>query len=271
MPARRWRQTTPSRCSAREMTRFAGKRAIVTGAAGGIGEAIVAQLLAEGASVAGIDRDSAGLDRLGGTYPGRFFGVTADVQGVEKTRASVHAAIQAVGGPAQVLVNAAGVYALAPALQVEAADWDFNQSINLRATFFASQAAVAAREGAGDTSPMAIVNISSTGAYRMGTGDAALSYAASKAGLLGLTTAMAADWAKNNVRANVVVPGVIDTSMLRLLDDPEPGNAWLKARVPLGRLGRPEEVAKAVCFLASDDSSYITGTHLIVDGGYLCV
>ena len=246
MPARRWRQTTPSRCSAREMTRFAGKRAIVTGAAGGIGEAIVAQLLAEGASVAGIDRDSAGLDRLGGTYPGRFFGVTADVQGVEKTRASVHAAIQAVGGPAQVLVNAAGVYALAPALQVEAADWDFSQSINLRATFFASQAAVAARV-------------------------AALSYAASKAGLLGLTPAMAADWAKNNVRANVVVPGIIDTSMLRLLDDPEPGNAWLKARVPLGRLGRPEEVAKAVCFLASDDSSYITGTHLIVDGGYLCV
>jgi 3-oxoacyl-[acyl-carrier protein] reductase len=170
-----------------------------------------------------------------------------------------------------VLVNAAGVYALAPAMQVQADDWDFNQSINLRATFFASQAAVAARNEAGDVSPMAIVNISSTGAYRMGTGDAALSYGASKAGLLGLTIAMAADWAKNNVRVNVVVPGVIDTSMVRLMDDSETGRAWLKARVPLGRLGRPEEVAKAVCFLASENASYITGTHLIVDGGYLCV
>src|SRR5690606_11711764 len=96
-------------------------------------------------------------------------------------------------------------------------------------------------------------------AYRMGTGDAALSYGASKAGLLGLTTAMAADWSKDNVRVNVVVPGVIDTSMVRLMDDPETGKAWIDARVPMGRLGRPEEVAKAVCFLASDDASYITG------------
>jgi NAD(P)-dependent dehydrogenase (short-subunit alcohol dehydrogenase family) len=253
------------------MSKFAGKKAIVTGAAGGIGEAIVAQLLAEGAGVAGIDRDPAGLERLEGKYRGRFFGITADLQDVNETRTAVRAAVEALGGPAQVLVNAAGVYALAPALRVEAADWDFNQSINLRATFFASQAAVAARKDAGDASPMAIVNISSTGAYRMGTGDAALSYGASKAGLLGLTTAMAADWAKENVRANVVVPGVIDTSMVRLMDDPEAGSAWLKARVPLGRLGRAEEVAKAVCFLASEDSSYITGTHLIVDGGYLCV
>jgi len=253
------------------MGRFSGKNAIVTGAAGGIGEAIVAQLIAEGANVAGIDRDADGMRLMEARTPGRFFGVTADLQDVDNTRAGVRAAVGALGGPVQVLVNAAGVYALAPALQVEAADWDFNQSINLRATFFASQAAVAARQEAGDRSPMAIVNISSTGAYRMGTGDAALSYGASKAGLLGLTTGMAADWAKDNVRANVVVPGVIDTSMVRLMDDPEAGKAWLDARVPMGRLGRPEEVAKAVCFLASDDASYITGTHLIVDGGYLCV
>lgn len=253
------------------MARFAGRKAIVTGAAGGIGEAIVSQLIEEGASVAGIDRDPVGLGRLETRFRGRFFSVVADLQSVEETRTGVRAAIDALEGPAQVVVNAAGVYALAPALEVEAEDWDFNQSINLRATFFTSQAAVAARDDGGDRMPMAIVNISSTGAYRMGTGDAALSYGASKAGLLGLTTAMAADWAKNGVRANVVVPGVIDTSMVRLMDDPEAGRAWLKARIPLGRLGRPEEVAKAVCFLASDDASYITGTHLIIDGGYLCV
>lgn len=253
------------------MSLFAGKKAIVTGAAGGIGEAIVAQLIAEGAQVAGIDRDTAGLKHLERQYGASFLSAVADLQDVAATKAGVQSAVKALGGPAQVLVNAAGVYALAPAMQVQAEDWDFNQSINLRATFFASQAAVAARNEAGDVSPMAIVNISSTGAYRMGTGDAALSYGASKAGLLGLTVAMAADWARENVRVNVVVPGVIDTSMVRLMDDPEAGQAWLNTRVPLGRLGRPEEVAKAVCFLASEDASYITGTTLVVDGGYLCV
>lgn len=242
------------------MSRFAGKNAIVTGAAGGIGRAIVAQLRAEGARVAGIDRE-----------PADDVAVVADLQEVEAARAAVQAAVAVLDGPPQVVVNGAGVYALAPALEVEAEDWDFNQSINLRASFFVAQAAVRERRAAGDVSPMAIVNISSTGALRMGTGDAALSYGASKAGLLGLTTGMAADWAKENIRANVVVPGVIDTSMVRLMDDPESGRAWLKARVPMARLGRPEEVAKAVCFLASDDASYITGTHLIVDGGYLCV
>lgn len=242
------------------MSRFAGKRAIVTGAAGGIGRAIVAQLLAEGAAVAGIDREAA--DGIA---------VVADLQDVDVARRAVRASAEVQGGPPQVVINAAGVYALSPALEVEVVDWDFNQSINLRATFFVAQAAVRERRAAGDTSPMAIVNIASTGAYRMGTGDAALSYGASKAGLLGLTIGMAADWARDNIRANVVVPGVIDTSMVRLMDDPEAGSAWLKARVPMARLGRPEEVAKAVCFLASDDASYITGTHLIVDGGYLCV
>jgi NAD(P)-dependent dehydrogenase (short-subunit alcohol dehydrogenase family) len=242
------------------MNRFAGRRAIVTGSAGGIGRAIVAQLRAEGATVAGIDRE-AGAD----------VAVVGDLREVEPARAAVESAVAVLGGPPQVVVNGAGVYALAPALDVEAADWDFNQSINLRASFFVAQAAVRARKTAGDTSPMAIVNISSTGGLRMGTGDAALSYGASKAGLLGLTTGMAADWAKENIRANVVVPGVIDTTMVRLMDDPESGRAWLAARVPMARMGRPEEVAKAVCFLASDDASYITGTHLIVDGGYLCV
>jgi NAD(P)-dependent dehydrogenase (short-subunit alcohol dehydrogenase family) len=242
------------------MSRFVGKRAIVTGAAGGIGQAIVALLRAEGAVVAGIDREG-----------GEGVAVVADLREVAAARRAVEDAVRVLGGPPQVVVNGAGVYALAPALDVEAADWDFNQSINLRASFFVAQAAVRARRAAGDTAPMAIVNISSTGALRMGTGDAALSYGASKAGLLGLTTGMAADWAKENIRANVVVPGVIDTSMVRLMDNPESGRAWLAARVPMARMGRPEEVAKAVCFLASDDASYITGTHLIVDGGYLCV
>lgn len=250
--------------------RFEGRKAIVTGAAGGIGKAIVEAMVVEGATVCGLDRDAAALDRLKTATPA-VLTVTGDIAGVDAARDAVAAAIGMLGGPADVVVNAAGVYALSPAMQVEELDWEFNQSINLRGSFFVAQAAIAVRQRANEHAPMAIVNISSTGAYRMGTGDAALSYGASKAGLIGLTTAMAAEWARQNIRVNVVVPGVIDTSMVRLMDDPEAGREWLDARVPLGRLGRPEEVAKAVLFLASEDASYITGTQLTVDGGYLCV
>ncbi|MCO6049234.1 SDR family oxidoreductase [Mesorhizobium sp. RP14(2022)] len=253
------------------MTRFTGKRAFVSGASGGIGRAVVAQMVAEGATVAGLDRDVAGMKMIEAAHPRRFFGIMADLADVEAAREGVHSAVIALGGAPDMVVNAAGVYALAPALDVELPDWEFNQSINLRASFFVSQAAVQARRDAGTNAPMSIVHVSSTGAVRMGTGDAALSYGASKAGLIGLTVGMAADWAKIGVRVNVVVPGVIDTSMVRLMDDPDVGRAWLQARVPLNRLGRPEEVAKAICFLASEDASYITGTQLVVDGGYLCV
>ena len=117
--------------------------------------------------------------------------------------------------------------------RVDEEDWNFNQDINLRASFFVAQAAVAGRDELGPSRGMAIVNISSTAAFRSGTGDAALSYSASKAGLLALTKSMAAEWARKGVRVNVVTPGVIDTSMVRIMDDPEAGKAWLTARVPM--------------------------------------
>jgi NAD(P)-dependent dehydrogenase (short-subunit alcohol dehydrogenase family) len=195
--------------------------------------------------------------------------ITVDLRSVDDVRDAVGAARVALGGQIDVVVNAAGVYALAPALEVEQEDWDVNQTVNLRSAFFVAQAAIAQRND--NSTPMAIVNISSTGAFRSGTGDAALSYSASKAGLLGLTVSMATEWASSNVRANCVVPGVIDTPMVRIMDEPQAGQAWLNSRVPMKRLGMPAEVAKVVCFLASDDASYVTGTSLVVDGGYLCV
>jgi NAD(P)-dependent dehydrogenase (short-subunit alcohol dehydrogenase family) len=248
------------------MTRFAGRRAIVTGAAGGIGAAIVARLLDEGAEVAAIDRAFQGA---GGTAALRR--VKADLRKPVAARSAVAKALRLLGGAADIVIQAAGVYALAPALRVDEEAWDVNQEVNLRASFFVAQAAVAGRDELGATREMAIVNISSTAALRSGTGDAALSYGASKAGLLGLTRGMAAEWARKGVRVNVVAPGVIDTSMLRIMDDPEAGKAWLAARVPLGRLGRPEEVAAVACFLASDEASYVTGATLVVDGGMLCI
>jgi NAD(P)-dependent dehydrogenase (short-subunit alcohol dehydrogenase family) len=252
------------------MNRFEGRRAIVTGAAGGIGAAIVARLLSEGATIAAIDRDAEGLAKL--PPAGALRLIIGDLGTVKGARDAVQEAIRALGAPAEIVVSAAGVYALAPAAKIDVEDWNFNQDINLRAPFFVAQAAVAARaeDRAAAGRSMAVVNISSVGAYRSGTGDAALSYSASKAGLVALTKSMAAEWASQGVRVNVVSPGVTDTSMVRIMDDPEAGAAWLRARVPMARLGRPDEIASVVCFLASDDASYVTGAELIADGGYMC-
>src|SRR4051812_35686099 len=217
------------------MRRFEGCRAIITGAAGGIGSAIVARLVSEGADVAALDRDAAALRRLGASAS--LHPIEVDLRQPEDVRDAVGRAIAALGGPADVVVSAAGVYALAPAARIESGAWDPHQDVNLKAPFFVAQAAVAARaaDPAASARPMAIVNISSVGAYRSGTGDAALSYSASKAGLVALTRSMAAEWADQGVRVNVVSPGVIDTSMVRIMDDQTAGAAWLKARVPLGR------------------------------------
>lgn len=251
------------------MRAFEGRRAIVTGAAGGIGSAVVVELASAGARVAGLDSNAEALAAIEARLSMSLAKITVDLRNVDDVRAAVGAACTALGGQIDVVVNAAGVYALAPALEVEQEDWDVNQTVNLRSAFFVAQAAIAQRND--NSTPMAIVNISSTGAFRSGTGDAALSYSASKAGLLGLTVSMATEWANRNVRANCVVPGVIDTPMVRIMDEPQAGQAWLNSRVPLKRLGMPAEVAKVVCFLASDDASYVTGTSLVVDGGYLCV
>ena len=251
------------------MRTFEGRRVIVTGAAGGIGSAVVAELASAGARVAGLDSNAEALAAIETRLSMSLAKITVDLRSVNDVRDAVGAARVALGGQIDVVVNAAGVYALAPALEVEQEDWDVNQTVNLRSAFFVAQAAIAQRND--NSTPMAIVNISSTGAFRSGTGDAALSYSASKAGLLGLTVSMATEWASSNVRANCVVPGVIDTPMVRIMDEPQAGQAWLNSRVPMKRLGMPAEVAKVVCFLASDDASYVTGTSLVVDGGYLCV
>jgi 3-oxoacyl-[acyl-carrier protein] reductase len=146
------------------MNRFDGRRAIVTGAAGGIGAAIVARLLAEGATVAAIDRNTKALASLPDNAA--LHRIAGNLRSIEATRETMRSALSALGGVPDVVVCAAGVYALAPAAQIEAEDWDFNQDINLRAPFFVAQAAVAAR-AAGDVAsghPMANVNIGSVGA-----------------------------------------------------------------------------------------------------------
>jgi NAD(P)-dependent dehydrogenase (short-subunit alcohol dehydrogenase family) len=210
--------------------------------------------------VVGVDRrwldqrDEPGMDR-----------VTADVTSAEQVMQAVQRAAELLDGPADVLVNAAGVYRIRPLLELDTADWDEMLAINLRGPFLVGRAVAAALIEA--SSPGAIVNIGSTAAIVADAAEPTAHYNASKAGVLALTRQMAVEWAPHGIRANAVCPGVIDTPMLRLMDDPAAGQAYLDAGVPLRRLGNADEVAAVIVFLASADASYLTGAAVPVDGG----
>ncbi len=160
--------------------------------------------------------------------------------------------------PADVLVNAAGIYRVAPLLKLLPEEWDDVLAVNLRGSVLAGRAMAAALIDKG--MPGAIVNISSTAGLVADATEPSAHYNASKAGVLALTRQMAVEWAPHGIRANAVCPGVIDTPMLRLMEDPA-----------AGRLGTPDEVAAAITFLASDDASYLTGVALPVDGGITAI
>jgi glucose 1-dehydrogenase len=244
-----------------------GRVALVTGAAQGIGFACAARLLAEGARVALLDRDGPGAqaaaDRLGdGAMP-----IAADLAGLsaEGARAIV-AQVTARFGRLDVLVNNAGVIRLQPFLDFDPDAWDLMMDVNVRAPMLLGQAAarVMIAQGAGG----AIVNLSSVTA-ELGAPLAA-GYAASKGAMRQLTRVMALELIGHGIRVNAVGPGTIATDMAAraVLDDPATRRTVL-SRTPIGRLGDPDEIAKAVSFLASDDASYVVGQTVYVDGGRL--
>jgi dihydroanticapsin dehydrogenase len=242
--------------------RMAGRRALVTGGASGIGLATVRRLRAEGAEVVAVDRRPPAPGWEAGS--GRKY-LTADVTRPDEVAGAVGKAARLLGGPADVLVSAAGVYQVRPLLDLTSQDWDETLAINLRGPFLVGQAFAAALIEVG--LPGAIVNIGSTAALVADASEPTAHYNASKAGVLALTRQMAAEWARHGIRANAVCPGVIDTPMLRLMDNPVAGQAYLQTGVPLRRLGTAEEVAAVIVFLASQDASYLTGAAVPVDGG----
>ncbi len=244
------------------------KVALITGGASGIGRATALLFAREGAAVSIVDVDEAAGALAAEevvTGGGRALFVTADVTRAEDCRRAVEATVAAFGG-LDVLVNSAGIIRRADILATSEAEWDRVMAINVKSIFLMSREAIPRLTARGGG---AIVNIAS--GWGLKGGRAAAAYCASKGAVVNLTRAMAIDHARQGIRVNAVCPGDADTPMLReearQLGRSEEAFLAEAAERPLGRYGRPEEIAQAVLYLASNRSSYVTGTTLVVDGG----
>ncbi len=240
--------------------RLQGRKAIVTGAASGMGAATARLFAAEGASVFAVDRPGAATaDALAGVTGVRTF--EKDITDAEAAEAIVGGCVSALGG-LDILVNNAGIgfNALAEATPIE--DWDRVFAVDLRAMFLLCQRAIPEmRAGAYGR----ITNISSVAALRPDYGLAA--YSAAKAGVLGLTRVLALELGKFGITANAILPGPIYTGMTRdAFDQQHIRSAW-ERKTAVRRLGQPEDIANGCLFLALEESSFVTGHGLVIDGG----
>lgn len=233
--------------------------AIVTGGSRGIGRAIAEELSRAGCAVAVVARDGDRAASVAKELPGRGSGFACDVASSQACQELVQA-VEASLGPVAILVNNAGVTRdnVLPRLRDE--DWDVVMETNLRGAFHMVRAVA---RGMMKRRGGRIINIASVVGLTGNRGQA--NYAASKAGLIGLTKSIAQELASRGVLANVVAPGFIDTDMTSALA--EEARAVLFERIPLGRLGTPSDVAGVVRFLAGPAAAYITGQVLVVDGG----
>jgi 3-oxoacyl-[acyl-carrier protein] reductase len=243
------------------MFELTGKVALVTGASRGIGRAIAVALASCGAHVVAAARadnaeKTATVIRQAG---GSATAVSADVTDSASVDAMLAAALQH-NGRLDILVNNAGIARDQLMLRMKRADWDEVLATNLTAAFTIVQAALKPmiRQRGGR-----IISIASVVGQTGNAGQA--NYAASKAGLIGFSKSVAREVASRQITVNIVAPGLIATDMTQALTDKAQGD-W-SAQIPLGRVGTPEDVAAAVCFLASDEASYITGQVLAVNGG----
>ena len=238
---------------------LSGKTAFVTGSTRGIGLAIANTLYAAGAKVAVVGRDAARAREVAAAMGSRAFGVACDVAQEDQVLSAV-AAAEAALGAVDVLVNNAGLTRDNILLRLNEQDWDAVLDANLKGAFHTTRAVI---KGMMKRRAGRIINMSSIVGLTGNKGQA--NYAASKAGLIGFTKSVAKEYASRNILVNCIAPGFIDTDMTASL--PDAARATLLEQIALGRLGRPEDVAGAVLFLASDLAGYITGQVLVVDGG----
>lgn len=242
---------------------LSGKTALITGAAQGIGLSIARLLATCGADLALADVNQAKVEEtaagLAAETGRQVFGLKMDVSSLEEVEQGIKKTIDKYSR-LDILVNNAGITRDGLLMRMSDADWDLVLAINLKGTFNCTKAAsrIMLKQRSGR-----IINISSVVGIMGNAGQA--NYSASKAGVIGLTKTSAKELAGRGITVNAVAPGFIKTAMTDALS--EDARQALQKLIPLGRLGEPEDVAKAVAFLASDEASYITGHVLTVDGG----
>ena len=252
------------------MNDLKGKRALITGGASGIGRATALLFADMGASVAIVDLNATGgaavADRIE-TLGGRALFLCCDVTRDADCRRAMQRTLDELGG-LDILFNNAGIIRRATVPETSEEEWDRVMAVNVKSIFLLSRLAIPLMAAGGGG---VIINVSS--GWGLIGGRRAASYCASKGAVVQLTKAMALDHAAQKIRVNCICPGDTDTPMLRHEADQlgESASAFLAeaARRPLGRIGRPEDIAQAALYLAGEASSFVTGTILVVDGGGL--
>ncbi len=250
--------------------RLKDKVALVTGGGSGIGHATAVLFAAKGAKVVISDLNEANaLETVAKikAEEGDATAVTGDVSKNADAEAMVRGAVETYGS-LDVVVNCAGVVA-GKALPTGASPeevWDRVMDVNLKGTYLVTWHAVRTMEQSGGGSIINIASINGLVGYPIGLGGGFDAYVPSKGGVVQFTKNLAIDYGKKNIRVNCICPGHIDTNLIR--EFVQERREWLEQRYPMGRIGRPEEIAYAALFLASDESSFVTGAPLIVDGGY---
>ncbi|MEL4180373.1 SDR family NAD(P)-dependent oxidoreductase [Roseateles sp. PN1] len=238
--------------------KLTGKVALVTGAGQGMGRAIARRFVAEGATVVALDLNLQAAQQSLDGLPGPHLALALNVA----DSAAVNAAVEEVlakFGRIDVLVNNAGTGGVDSFTEISDESWARVIGVNLNGAFYCARAAVRAMQKTGGG---VLINLGSTAAV---SGDGPAHYVASKAALMGLTRSMAKELAKSGIRINTLVPGPTNTPMMQGI--PQEWADAIVAGVPMGRMGEPDDIAKVAVFLASDDSGFVTGQNLAVNGG----
>lgn len=242
--------------------RLDGRRALVAGASSGIGLGAAAALAEAGAAVTLVARRAAALGAARDAI--RAAGGQAEAQPLDITDLEATAAFVAAAGPFEVLVNSAGLARHGPALDTAPADYDAAMALNLRAAYFLTREVARGLIAAGR--PGSLINVSSQMGHVGGTDRAV--YAATKHALEGFTKAMAIEWGRHGIRVNTICPTFIRTALTESTFVNPERRRWIEEKIKLGRIGEVEDIMGGVVYLASDAAALVTGTALMIDGGW---